>query len=130
MKFTKNDRHRILLLSTVAVLFVLVSMGCLQSNKAKIVGSWKSQSMNNVDGSVQYTLFKFYKEGNVSRKTVIIMNDQPSKQKDKMTGKYKFKDDKINISITWDDGSTEIMNVNFPQKNKMLLGKYEMEKTE
>jgi hypothetical protein len=130
MKFAKHERHGIYFLSTVAILLVLVSIGCLQNNKSKIIGSWKSQSMNNIDGNVQYTLFKFYKEGNVSRKTVITINDQSSKQKDKMIGKYKFKDDKINILITWDDGSTEIMSVGFPQKNKMLLGKYEMEKIE
>lgn len=130
MKFTKYYRHRILLLSTGAILFSLVSIGCLQSNKSKIVGSWKSQSINNTDGSVQYTLFKFFKEGGVSKKNLIIINEQLSKPKDKMIGKYKFKDDKKNISITWDDGNSEIMNVSFPKNNKMLLGKYEMEKTE
>jgi hypothetical protein len=45
-----------------------------------------------------------------------------------MIGKYKFEDDKKHISITWDDGNLERMNVSFPQKNRMLLGKYEMEK--
>jgi hypothetical protein len=71
MKFEKHDRHGICLLSTVAILFVLVSIGCSQSNKSKIVGSWKAQSVDNTDGSVQYTLLKFYKEGYVSKKLAL-----------------------------------------------------------
>lgn len=126
MKFAKFYRNGILLLPTVAIFFVLVSIGCLQSNKSKIVGSWKTQPIDNIDGSVQYTLFKFYKEGIVSKKTVIVINEQSPKKNNKKIGKYKFKDDNNNILITWDDGNSETMNVSFPQENKMILGKYEM----
>jgi hypothetical protein len=115
-------------LSTVAVIFFLVSIGCSQSNKSKIVGSWKAQSIDNTDGSVQYTLFKFYKEGYVSKKTGIIIGDQLSKPKNKMVGYYKFEGDQNNVLITWDEKNWEKTNVSFPQKNKMLLGNYEMEK--
>jgi len=128
MKFEKHFRHGKLLFSTVAILFILVSIGCSQSNKSKIVGSWKAQSIDNTDGSVQYTLFKFYKEGYVSKKTGIIIGDQLSKPKNKMVGYYKFEDDHNNVLITWDEKNWEKTNVSFPQKNKMLLGKYELEK--
>jgi hypothetical protein len=109
---------------------VVVSIGCLQGNTSKIIGSWKYQSIDNVDGSVQYTLFKFYKEGGVAKKTGNIIDDKLSKPKYKRIGRYKFEDDKNNISINWDDGNSEKMNVSFPQKNKMFLGKHEMEKVE
>ncbi|MGE5285403.1 MAG: hypothetical protein ACM3OG_10575 [Actinomycetota bacterium] len=130
MRFTSHDRHCIVLWTTVATLIILVSFGCLQSNQSKIIGSWKTQSINNTDGNIQYTLFKFHKEGGVSKKIVIINNENSSKQKEKIIGKYKFEDDKKNISIAWDDGNSEKLNVSFPQDNKMLLGKYALEKTE
>lgn len=129
MNTTKYDRLQIFLLSAIAILIIVVSIGCLQSNKSKIVGSWKYQSIDNVDGRVQYTLFKFYKEGGLAKNTGIIIGDQLSKPIDKRIGKYKFEDDKNVISINWDDGNSEKMNVSFPQNNKMILGKYEMEKT-
>ena len=128
MKFPKDDRHGIFLLSAVVVLFVVVSIGCSQSNESKIVGNWKTQSMDSIDGSVKYTLIHFYKEGVVSKKTGIIINGQLARPQDTVIGKYKFEDK--NISITWDDGKTEISNVSFPQKNKLVLGKDEMEKIE
>lgn len=119
---------RILYISAVALLSALMAIGCSQGNKSKIVGSWKTQSVKNADGSVQYTMFKFYKEGNVSKKTVSIDNEESSRPKDKMIGKYTFSDDKNNISILWDAGNIEKMNISFPQKDKMILGEYEMEK--
>ena len=127
MKYEKYGRHGTWLLSIVAVLFIIVFSGCLQSNKSKIIGSWRAQSIDNVDGSIQYTLLKFHKEGGVGKKTGIIIDGELSIPKYKMTGKYNF-EDKNNILITWDDGNSEKANVSFPQKNKMLLGKYEMEK--
>ena len=127
MKIVKYDRHGILLLSTVAILFALLSVGCLQSNESKIVGRWKAQSIDNNDGSVQYIYINFHKKGLVSKNIGIMPDGQSFKPKVIMIGKYKFEDDKI-ISFTWDDGSLEKTNVSFPQKNKMLLGKYEMEK--
>jgi hypothetical protein len=130
MKRTKYDQHQLSLLSAVVILVFAISIGCLQSNKSKIIGNWKYQSIDNVDGSVQYTLFKFYKEGGVAKKTGNIIDDKLSKPKYKMIGRYKFEDDKNNISINWDDGNSEKMNVSFPQKNKMFLGKHEMEKVE
>ena len=45
-----------------------------------------------------------------------------------MVGYYKFEDDHNNVLITWDEKNWEKTNVSFPQKNKMLLGKYELEK--
>jgi hypothetical protein len=57
-----------------------------------------------------------------------MIDGQLSKPKYKKTGKYKFEEDKKSILVTWDDGNSEKMNVSFPEKNKMLLGKYEMEK--
>ena len=130
MDTIKYGRHKILFISTVAILCVVVYMGCLQGNKSKIIGSWKYQSIDNVDGSIQYTLFKFYKEGGVAKKTGNIIDDKLSKPKYKMIGRYKFEDDKNKILINWDDGNSEKMNVGFPQKNKMILGKVEMEKVE
>jgi hypothetical protein len=128
MKHEQHDRHGTWLLSIVAVLFIIAFSGCLQSNKSKIIGSWKAQSIDNVDGSIQYTLLKFHKEGGVGKKTGIIIDGELSIPKHKMTGKYKFEEDKKSILITWDDGNSEKTNVSFPQKNKMFLGKYEMEK--
>ncbi len=118
------------LISAIAILVVAISIGCLQSNKSKIIGSWKYQSIDNVDGNVQYILYKFYKEGGVAKKTGIIIDDKLSKPKYKRIGRYKFEDDKNNISINWDDGNSEKMNVSFPQNNKVILGKHEMEKIE
>ena len=129
MKFAKHYRRGILLLSAIITLSVVVSIGCSKSNESKIVGNWKAQSINSVDGTVQYVVFHFYKEGVVSKKTGIIINEQLSSP-DKLIGKYKFSDDKKNLSITWDDGKSEITNVSFPQEDKMLLGKYEMDKIE
>ena len=129
MKYAMYKRNETFLLTTVAILLILLTIGCLQSNNSKIIGSWKSQSINNKDGTVQYTSIKFYKEGLVSRKDVIIANDEVSKKNNKIIGKYMFNDDKNSIKITWDNGNSEIMNVSFPNKNKMLLGIYEMEKT-
>jgi len=129
MKYAMYKRNETFLLTTVAILLILLTIGCLQSNNSKIIGSWKSQSINNKDGTVQYTSIKFYKEGLVSRKDVIIANDEVSKKNNKIIGKYMFNEDKNRIKITWDNGNSEIMNVSFPNKNKMLLGKYEMEKT-
>ena len=127
MKFATHDRHGILLLSAVAILFALLSIGCLQSNESKIVGSWKAQSIDNNDGSVQYVFINFYNKGLVSKKTGIMVDGQSFKPNIIKIGKYKFEDDKF-ISFTWDDGSSEKTNVSFPKQNKMLLGKYEMEK--
>ena len=73
-------------------------------------------------------MYKFYKEGNVSRKIVSAVGEESSRQKDKMIGKYTFSEDKNSISITWDVGSMEKMNIRFPQEDKMVLGGYEMEK--
>jgi hypothetical protein len=83
--------------------------------------------MDSIDGGIQHTFINFYNKGVVSKMTDIIINEKLSKT-NKIMGKYKFEDDKNNISITWDDGKSEIINVSFPQENKMLLGKYEMEK--
>ena len=127
MRFADNGIRRILSLSAVALLSALVAIGCSQGNKSRIVGSWKTQSVKNEDGSVQYTMFKFYKEGNVSRKTVSAVDEESSRQKDKMIGKYTFSEDKNSISITWDAGNVEKMNIRFPQEDKMVLGEYEME---
>ena len=128
MKFANYKRHAILLSITLAISFVLISVGCSQSNTSKIIGSWKYQSIENSDKSGQYTLIKFYKEGLVSKKDIIVTDEELSKKNNKMIGKYKFNDDKNSIKITWDNGNSEIMDVSFPQKNRMLLGKYEMEK--
>ena len=128
MKYGICDRHRTWLLSIFTILFIILFSGCLQSNKSKIVGSWKAQSIDNVDGSIQYTLFNFHKASGVVKKTGIIIDDELSIPKRKMIGKYKFEEHKKSILITWDDGNLEKMNVSFPQYNKMLLGKYEMEK--
>ena len=127
MKFAKYDRHGIFLLSAVAILFVVVSIGCSKSNESKIVGNWKGQSIDSINGSTQYTFINFYKVGVVSKITDIKISENLSKIK-KIMGKYKFEDGKNNISITWDDGKSEKINVNFPQDNKMLLGKHEMER--
>lgn len=129
MIFAKHDRRGILLLSAIIILSVVVLIGCSKSNESKIVGNWKTQFVNSVDGTVQYVFFHFYKEGVVAKKTGTIINEQLSTP-DKLIGKYKFSDDKKNLSITWDDGKTEITNVSFPQEDKMLLGKYEMDKIE
>jgi hypothetical protein len=129
MKLVKYDRRRIFVLSTVAILFIGVSIGCSKSNESKIIGSWKAKTTDNGDGSVLYVIFNFHVKGGVSKKTGVMIDGRLSKHKDTIIGKYKFSEDKKNISITWDGGNTEIMNVSFPQKNKMLLGKYEMEKT-
>ena len=128
MKFANYKRHAILLSITLAISFVLISVGCSQSNTSKIIGSWKYQSIENSDKSGLYTLIKFYKEGLVSKKDIIVTDEELSKKNNKMIGKYKFNDDKNSIKITWDNGNSEIMDVSFPQKNRMLLGKYEMEK--
>ena len=128
MRFADNGLRRILSLSAIALLSALMVIGCSQGNKSKIVGSWKTQSVKNDDGSVQYTMFRFYKEGNVSKKTVSAVGEESSRQKDKMIGKYTFSEDKNSISITWDVGSMEKMNIRFPQEDKMVLGGYEMEK--
>ena len=129
MKFAIHGRHGKLLLSTVVILFVFLSTGCFQSNKSKIVGSWKTQSINNIDGNVQYIIYKFHKQGIVSKKIGLTANDQLSnKHSSKYIGKYKFEDNDNRILITWDDKNSEVMDVSFTKNNKMLLGKYEMDK--
>ena len=129
MKFTIHGQHGKLLLSTVVILFVFVSMGCFQSNKSKIIGSWKTKSINNIDGNVQHTIYKFHKKGIVSKKTEFIIDDQLSnKYSSKIIGKYKFEDNGNRILITWDGKNTEVMDVNFTKNNKLVLGKYEMDK--
>jgi hypothetical protein len=128
MNFAIYKRHGILLLSTFAASLFLLTIGCSQSNTSKIIGSWKSQHSYNSNKSSQYTLIKFYKEGLVSRKDIIVADEELSKKNNKIIGKYTFNDDKTGIKITWDNGNSEIMDVSFPQKNRMLLGKYEMEK--
>ena len=127
MKFVKHDRHGILVLSIAAILFVVVSIGCSKSNKSKIVGNWKDQSIASTDGSIHYVFFQFYKEGVVSKKTGTIINEQLSKP-NIIVGKYKFEDDKNRITITWDDGKSETMKLSFPQESIMLLGIYKLEK--
>jgi len=126
MKFAKHDRHGILVLSLVAILFVVVSIGCSRSNESKIVRNWNAKSIASADGSIQNVFFQFYKEGAVSKITEIIINEDLSRT-NKINGKYKFENDKNTISITWDDGKLEILKLSFPQKNKMLLGRYELE---
>ena len=129
MKYAIHGRHGKLLLSTVIMLFVFVSMGCFQSNKSKIIGSWKTQSINNIDRNVEYTIYKFHKQGIVSKKIGFIINDQLSnKYSSKVIGKYKFDDDGNRISITWDGRNSEVMDVSFTKNDKMLLGKYEMDR--
>ena len=113
------DRRRIFLLSTIAILFIFISIGCFQSNKSKIIGNWKAQPIDKIAGSIEYTLFEFYKQGIVTKIT----------GQSKIMGRYKFENANKKISIIWDNGNSEVMNVSFPQKNKMLLGKYAMEKT-
>ena len=127
MKFAKHDRHGILVLSLVAILFVVVSFGCSKSNESKIVGNWNAQSIASPDGSIQHVFFQFHKKGVVSKTTEIQINEDLSRT-NKIMGKYKFEDDRNSISITWDDGKSEILKLSFPQKNKMLLGRYELEK--
>lgn len=127
MKFAKYDRHGIFLLSSVVILLVLVSIGCSKSNESMIVGHWKAKSIDNVDGSIKNTIINFQKKGIVSKTTENIISEEASRT-NKITGKYKFDDDKKNISITWNDGKSEMTSVNFPNENKMLLGKFEMEK--
>jgi len=127
MNFTKYDRHGILLLNAVAILLVLVSIGCSKNNESMIVGNWKTKSIDSIDGSIQNIIINFQKKGIVSKTTEIIISEEVSRT-NKIIGKYKFEDDKKNISITWNDGISEIKSVNFPKENKMLLGKYEMEK--
>ena len=127
MKFKKYDRHGIILLSAVVILLVLVSIGCSKSNESMIVGHWNAKSIDSIDGSIQNTIIKFQKKGIVTKTTEIVINEEASRT-NKIIGKYKFEDDKKNISITWNDGKSEITSVNFPKENKMLLGKYEMEK--
>jgi antitoxin component YwqK of YwqJK toxin-antitoxin module len=127
MKFTKYDRHGIFLLSAVVILLVLISVGCSKSNESKIVGHWKVKSIDSIDGSIQNTTINFQKKGIVSKTTEIVISEEVSRT-NKIMGKYKFEDDKKNISITWNNGKSEITSVNFPSKNKMLLGKHEMEK--
>ena len=127
MKFAKHDRHGILVLSLVAMLFVLVLIGCSKNNESKIVGSWNDQSIVSTDGSIQYVFFQFHKAGVVSKITNTVINDQLSKT-NKIVGKYKFENDKNTISITWDDGKSETLKLSFPQKNKMLLGGYKLDK--
>ena len=127
MKFTKYDRHGIFLLSAVAILLVLLSSGCSNSNESKIVGHWKAKSIDSIYGSIQYISINFQKKGVVLKITEIIVSEELSRT-NKITGKYKFEDDKKNILITWEDGKSEITSVHFPKENKLLLGKYEMEK--
>lgn len=127
MKFTKYDRHGIFCLSAVAILLVLVSIGCSKSNETKIVGHWKTKLIDSVDGSIQYISINFQKKGAVIKITELIINEDLSRT-NKIVGKYKFEDDKKHIIITWDDGKSEITSVIFPEDNKMLLGKYELEK--
>jgi len=127
MKFTKHGRHGILVLSLVAILFVVVSIGCSKSNESNIVGNWNAQSIASSDGSIQYVFFQFHKEGVVSKITKYQINEELSRT-NRILGKYKFEHDRNSISITWDDGKSEILKLSFPKKNKMLLGSYELEK--
>ena len=127
MNFPKYDRRKILLLSAVAILFVVVSIGCSKSNESNIVGNWNAQSIASSDGSIQYVFFQFHKEGVVSKITKIQINEELSRT-NRIMGKYKFEHDRNTISITWDDGKSEILKLGFPKKNKMLLGRYELEK--
>jgi hypothetical protein len=126
VKFKEYYRPGILR-SAVVILLVLVSIGCSKSNESKIVGHWKVTPIDNIDGSIQNTIINFQKKGIVSKTTENIISEEVSRT-NKIIGKYKFEDDKNNISITWNDGKSEITSVNFPNVNKMLLGKYEMEK--
>jgi len=127
MKFIKYDRHGFILISAVVTLLVLVSIGCSKSNESMIIGHWKAKSVDSIDGSIQNIIIKFQKNGIVSKTTEYIISEDVSRTNN-IIGKYKFEDDKKNISITWNDGKSEITSVNFPKENKMLLGKYEMEK--
>jgi len=127
MKFAKYGRHGFILISSVVTLLVLVSIGCSKSNESMIVGHWKAKSIDSIDGSEQIIIINFQKKGIVSKTTEKIINEEVSRTK-KIIGKYKFVDDKKNISITWNDGKSEITSVIFPKENKMLLGKYEMDK--
>jgi len=128
MRLTKYKRHKIFLLSIVIIVNFLGYIGCSQSNKDKIIGNWKPQIIDNNDVSAKYTLFKFHTEGIVSKKTVIVVDEKSTNNKDKIIGRYKFKKENNDLEINWDDGKSEIINVSFPQKNIMLLGKYKMEK--
>ena len=129
MKFAIHGRHGKFLLSTVVMVFVFVSMGCFQTNASKIIGSWRTQSINNIDGNVQCTIYKFHKQGIVSKKIGFIINDRLSnKYSNKIIGKYKFQDNNNKILITFDGKDSEVMDVSFTKNNKMLLGKYEMYK--
>jgi len=127
MKFIKYDRHGFILISAVVTLLVLVSIGCSKSNESMIIGHWKAKSVDSIDGSIQNIIIKFQKNGIVSKTTEYIISEDVSRTNN-IIGKYKFEDDKKYISITWNDGKSEITSVNFPKENKMLLGKYEMEK--
>jgi len=127
MKFPKYDRHGILLLFTVAILFFVLSIGCSKSNESKIVGNWNTKSISSIDGSIQNIIIIFNDKGVVSKITENIISDELSRT-NKIIGKYKFEDDRNSISITWDDGKSEILKLSFPQENKMLLGRYELDK--
>jgi len=89
-------------------------IGCSQSNKSKIIGIWNA-SHDKTDTDMPYSVsFHFFKEGGVKTETIY---------KDKKIwkiGKYKFIDDN-NISIAWDDGKMEMIKVNFPDKDKLIL---------
>lgn len=127
MTCTKYDRHGMLFLSVVAILLALLSIGCSKNNESRIIGHWKVKSMNSVDGGIQNVVINFQEKGAVSKTTEIIVSEDLSRT-NKVSGRYKFSDDKINISITWNDGQSEVESVKFPDENKMLLGKLELEK--
>jgi hypothetical protein len=127
MKIPKYDRHGIFLLSALTILFVVGSIGCSKSNDSSIVGNWNGKSINSMDGSGQNIIIKFNDKGDVSKITENIISDELSRT-NKINGKYRIEGNRSRISITWDDGKSEVLELSFPKENKMLLGRTELEK--
>jgi major membrane immunogen (membrane-anchored lipoprotein) len=112
MNSIKHDRHRIGFLRTGMIFFIIALIGCSQSNESKIIGIWNAtHDKTDIPYSVS---FSFHKEGGVKTETTYM------DKKIWKIGKYKFKDDN-NISITWDNGKIEIINVKFQDKDKLIL---------
>jgi hypothetical protein len=109
------------------MMLALLPPGCSKNNGPKIVGNWKTTSIDNTDRRIINTIINFNKEGVVLKTTEVIINEDLSRT-NKIAGKYKYVSDNNNISITWNDGKSETTSVIFPGENKMLLGKDEMEK--
>ena len=109
---------------------ILLSAGCSQSNESKVLGTWMAKTSNDIDQKEMLIYYKFFENGIVSIRTRSVDKENESRPRIKMIGKYKFEKDNENITFHWDDGHSETMKFVFPETNKMILGKYEMEKTD